>query len=47
MQEYVAMSYTYVIAVDYLSVMRASFKEIALSGAIKNEGLDAWDRLDV
>ncbi len=47
MKEYVALSYTYVIAVDYLSVMRASFKDIAESGEITNEGLDAWGRLVV
>lgn len=45
MKEYVPLSYTYVIAVDYLPVIRASFKEIALSGSITNEGLDAWERL--
>lgn len=47
MKEYVALSYTYVIAVDYLPVMRAAFKDIAQSGAITNEGLNAWDRLNV
>jgi hypothetical protein len=47
MKEYVPLSYTYVIAVDYLPVMRAGFKEIALSGGITNEGLNAWERLSV
>ena len=43
MKEYVALSYTYVVAVDYLPVMRAAFKDIDDSNAITNKGLEAWD----
>jgi len=43
MKEYVALSYTYVVAVDYLSVFRSSFKDINDSGAITNKGLEAWN----
>ena len=43
MKEYVPLSYTYVVAVDYLSVFRASFKDIDESGAITNKGLEAWN----
>ena len=43
MKEYVPFSYTYVIAVDYLENMRASFKEYYESGTIDNSGLKAWD----
>ena len=43
MKEYVALSYTYVIAVDYLDNMRASFKEYYENGTIDNSGLKAWD----
>lgn len=43
MKEYVALSYTYVVAVDYLPVMRSAFKNIDETGAITNKGLEAWD----
>jgi hypothetical protein len=43
MKEYVALSYSYVIAVDYLDVIRSNFKTIYESGSILNEGLKAWD----
>ena len=43
MEEYVPISYTYVIAVDYVPVMRAAFSGMSIT----NEGLDAWDRLEV
>lgn len=43
MKEYVAFSYTYVIAVDYLDIMRGNFKVIYDAGEITNEGLKAWD----
>ena len=43
MKEYVALSYTYVIAVDYLENFRASFKEYHDNGMINNDGLQAWD----
>ena len=43
MKEYVPMSYTYVVAVDYLAVMRASFKNIDEAGVITNKGLEAWN----
>lgn len=43
MKEYVALSYTYVIAVDYLDIFRSNFKAIYESGEVTNEGLKAWD----
>ena len=43
MKEYVPLSYTYVIAVDYLSNFRAAFKEYHNSGAIDNSTLKNWD----
>ena len=43
MKEYVALSYTYVIAVDYLENFRANFKEYHDNASITNEGLKAWD----
>ena len=43
MKEYVPLSYSYVVAVDYLAVMRAAFKNINESGTITNKGLEAWD----
>ena len=43
MKEYVPLSYTYVIAVDYLDNFRASFKEYHDNGMINNDGLQAWD----
>ena len=42
MREYVAMTYEYAIAVDYLAVMREQFKEIYESGTLTNESLSAW-----
>ncbi len=42
MKEYVPMSYTYVLAVDYVSVMRNNFKALAASETIKNENIKAW-----
>ena len=41
MKEYVALSYSYVVAVDYLPVMRSAFKNIV--GSITNKGLEAWN----
>ena len=43
MKEYIPLSYSYVIAVDTLSEMRANFKEIHDSKTMLNEGLKAWD----
>ncbi|MBQ8430215.1 MAG: hypothetical protein IJX30_09040, partial [Clostridia bacterium] len=43
MKEYVALSYTYVIAVEYLENFLASFKEYHDNGMINNDGLQAWD----
>ncbi|MBQ8394001.1 MAG: hypothetical protein IJX49_00325 [Clostridia bacterium] len=43
MKEYIPLSYSYVVAVDTLSEMRASFKEIYESQTMLNEGLKAWD----
>ena len=43
MKEYVALSYNYVVAVDYLENFRAEFKEIYENKEIDNSGLKAWD----
>ena len=43
MKEYVALSYTYVIAVDDLETIRANFKEYHDNGMINNDGLKAWN----
>ena len=43
MKEYVPLSYSYVVAVDYLPIMRSSFKNIDEAGVITNKGLEAWD----
>lgn len=43
MKEYVPLSYTYVVAVDYLPIMRSAFKNINEAGIITNKGLEAWD----
>ena len=43
MKEYVPLSYTYLIAVDYLDNFRANFKEYYDNKLINNEGLKAWD----
>ena len=43
MKEYVPMNYTYIVAVDYLPVMRAAFKNVNEAGVITNKGLEAWD----
>ena len=43
MKEYVALSYSYVISVDYLDVIRSNFKKVYESGTVLNEGLKAWD----
>jgi hypothetical protein len=43
MKEYVPLSYTYVVAVDYLPIMRSAFKNIHEAGVITNKGLEAWD----
>lgn len=43
MRAYQPMSYQYIIAVDYLEVMRESFKYVNESGEMKNEQLHAWD----
>ncbi len=43
MKEYVPLSYSYVVAVDYLDIMRKDFKEIYEKGEMTNLGLKAWD----
>ncbi|MBO5736245.1 MAG: hypothetical protein J6S04_00405 [Clostridia bacterium] len=43
MKEYIPISYTYVVAVDYLPIMRSSFKNIHEAGVITNKGLEAWN----
>lgn len=46
MQEYVPLSYSYVIAVDTISNMRSTFQALEESGSLNNNGFDAWDRND-
>ena len=43
MKEYIPLSYSYVVAVDYLDIMRKDFKAIYEKGEMTNEGLKAWD----
>ena len=43
MKEYVPLSYTYVVAVDYLDTIRKDFKKIKDSNGVDNSGLKAWD----
>ena len=43
MKEYIPLSYSYVVAVDMLDVMRENFKSIYESHTMLNEGLKAWD----
>ena len=43
MKEYVPLSYSYVVAVDYLPIIRSTFKNINEAGIITNKGLEAWD----
>ena len=43
MKEYVPLSYTYVVAVNYLDIMRKDFKSIYEKGEMTNQGLKAWD----
>ena len=43
MKEYVAISYSYVVAVNYLDIMRKDFKAIYEKGEMTNQGLKAWD----
>ena len=43
MKNYVSMTYEYVISVDYVSVMRAQFKDIKDEGILTNESLRAWN----
>lgn len=43
MKEYVALSYSYVVAVDYVDTMRSNFKAIYQTGEMTNDGLNAWD----
>ena len=43
MKEYIPLSYSYVVAVDMLDVMRENFKELYESKTMLNEGLKAWD----
>ncbi|MBR4942779.1 MAG: hypothetical protein IKZ28_02000 [Clostridia bacterium] len=43
MKEYIPLSYSYVVAVDYLRIMRSNFKELADAQVITNKGLEAWD----
>ena len=42
MKSYQPMTYQYVMAVDYLNVMRSKFYGIYSSGEVKNEMLDVW-----
>ena len=42
MKQYVPLTYQYVIAVDYLPVMRAQFKNVYEKEGITNESLNAW-----
>jgi hypothetical protein len=46
MENYVPLTYSYVVAVDTISNMRNIFQTIENSGSLKNEGLDVWDRND-
>ena len=43
MKEYVAFSYNYVVAVDFVENFRMQFKELHDTDAIDNSGLKAWD----
>ena len=43
MKEYVPLSYSYVVAVNYLDIMRKDFKAIYEQGEMTNQGLKAWD----
>ena len=43
MKEYVAISYSYVVAVNYLDIMRKDFKAIYEKGEMTNQGLKAWN----
>jgi hypothetical protein len=43
MKEYVPLSYSYVVAVNYLDIMRKDFKAIYEKGEMTNQGLKAWD----
>ena len=43
MKEYVPLSYSYVVAVNYLAIMRKDFKAIYEQGEMTNQGLKAWD----
>ena len=43
MKEYVALSYTYAIAVDHLDDIRETFKLYHDNNIIDNSGLKAWD----
>ena len=43
MKEYVAFSYSYVVAVDFVENFRAEFKQLHDTNAIDNSGLKAWD----
>jgi hypothetical protein len=43
MRTYEPMMYQYVLAVDYLNVMRNQFFGIYNSGEVKNEMLSAWN----
>ena len=43
MKEYIPFSYSYVVAVNYLDIMRKDFKAIYEQGEMTNQGLKAWD----
>ncbi len=43
MKEYVALSYRYVVAVDFVENFRAEFKQLHDTKAIDNSTLKAWD----
>ena len=43
MKEYIPLSYSYVVAVNYLDIMRKDFKAIYETGEMTNQGLKAWD----
>ena len=46
MENYVPLTYSYVVAVDTISNMRSTFQALEQAGSLRNEGFDAWDRND-
>ncbi len=43
MKSYVPMQYTYVISVDYVSIMRQQFKELDQNNIVDNSMLSSWN----